>query len=228
MNTTGELNLYLDLLAFSELSPEELLADRERLKDASSNQILEVASEFPGFVVEATDSIVNDSIVIDSIEIDSVDNASIEEVISSNETSEPFALLEPTVTSEPVLEFPPAEAEVAAVEPACADLPSETTELPAATVDVKDIFRASGPLSLSGLLFDPTLKAAPLVMTLAVCATCGSETDGEDLFCVACGSFLDESAEPDTPGLACDECGLIVTTGDLICPSCGSMSLVCW
>jgi RNA polymerase subunit RPABC4/transcription elongation factor Spt4 len=89
------------------------------------------------------------------------------------------------------------------------------------------MFRASGPLSLSGYLFDPTSRAAAQIMTLAVCATCGSESDGEDLFCMGCGAFMDEGTVAESDGPACDDCGLVVKTGDLICPSCGSVSVVC-
>ena len=221
MNSTGELNLYLDLLAFSELSTEEQLAHKERLKVVSSEQVLEAAGEFPGFV-EATDSS--------------------EEVLSSNESSEPIlesppafataecdpiALLEPAEMSEPVFEFPPAAEQPSTVEPAREALPSENTEPPAATVGASDLFRASGPLSITGFLFDPTSKAAPQVMSLAVCASCGSETDGEDLFCVECGAFMDEKGYTEVTGSACDDCGLIVTTSELICPACGSVSVVC-
>jgi len=188
LNTTGELNLYFDLLAFSELSPEEQLADRERLKDASSNQVLETGIDFPGFVDAAA--------------------------------------LEPMAESKPVSESLPAVEQVAMIEPDEAPLQVQTAEPPAAPVEMKDIFRASGPLNLSGFLFDPASKAAAQVMTLAVCVTCGSESDGEDLFCAACGTFMDEKRGNDPVGLACDDCGLIVATDELICPSCGTVSAV--
>jgi RNA polymerase subunit RPABC4/transcription elongation factor Spt4 len=220
LNSTGELNLYLDLLAFSELSTEEQLAHKERLKVVSSEQVLEDAGEFPGFV-ETTDS---------------------EVVLSSDEPSGPFlesptafaaaecdplAPLEPTEMSEPVFEFLPAAEQPSPVEPAREALPSENTEPPASSVGASDLFRASGPLSITGFLFDPTSKAAPQVMALAVCVSCGSETDDEDLFCVECGAFMDERGYTELTGSACDDCGLIVTTGELICPACGSVSVVC-
>ena len=155
LNSTGELNLYLDLLAFSELSSEEQLAYKERLKIVSSEQVLEA-------------------------------------------TDEPPATIEP----------------------------------PAATVAATDQFKASGPLSITGFLFDPASNAAPQVMSLAVCATCGSETDGEDLFCIECGAFMDEKAadeasRDEASGPVCDDCGLVVATGELICPACGTLSPVC-
>lgn len=217
MNSTGELNLYLDLLAFSEMSTEEQLAYNERLKVVNSEEILEAAGEFPGFV-EATESA--------------------EDVLPSNESSEPIlesphafataecdppALLEPAEMSEPVFEFLPAAEQPSTVEPEGEALLSETTEPPAAT---NELFRASGPLSITGFLFDPTSKAPIQVMSLALCASCGSQTDGEDLFCVECGDFM-ERGSTELTGSACDDCGLIVTTGELICPACGSVSVVC-
>ena len=236
LNSTGELNLYLDLLAFSELPPEEQLAYKERLKIISSEEILESAGEFPGFVEAA-----------ESTEEVSPSNDAIEPLLESlpefaPPACEPLALLEPTEMNETVFEFMPGYEQPLTVEPDTADLPSEKTEPPATAVGATDLFRASGPLSLSGFLFDPTLKAASQFMPLAVCASCGSETDGDDLFCAECGDFMDEKAESQVSGpqvsgpqvsgsqvsgSACEDCGLIVTTGELICPACGSVSAVC-
>ncbi len=208
MNSTGELNLYLDLLAFAELSPEEQLAYKERLKYVCSEEILEAAVEFPGFV-EANDS---------SEPLLESPPAFVPPVCDS------LLLMEPTEMCEPVFEFMPGYEQPPTVE---ATLPSESIEPPAANVGAADLFRASGPLSLSGFLYDPTLKAAPQVMSLAVCASCGSETDGEDLFCAECGNFMDEKADTEVTGSPCDDCGLIVNTGELICPACGSVSMIC-
>jgi RNA polymerase subunit RPABC4/transcription elongation factor Spt4 len=200
---------------------EEQLAHKERLKGVSSEQVLETADEFPGFV-EATDS---------SEDVLSSDESS-EPILESPPASagaecDPLALLEPAEMSEPVFEFLPAADQPSTVEPDCEALPSENTEPPASIVGASDLFRASGPLSITGFLFDPTSKAAPQVIALAVCASCGSETDDEELFCVECGAFMDERGYTELTGSACDDCGLIVTTGELICPACGSVSVVC-
>ncbi|HJQ70147.1 MAG TPA: zinc ribbon domain-containing protein [Blastocatellia bacterium] len=210
LNSTGELNLYLDLLAFSELSPEEQLAYRERLKLVTPEQVLETAEEFPGFV-EAADPL--------------------EELPPSNLTSEPpveplpefdppacdqLAPIESTEMSEPVFEFLPDREQPSTAKAADEPLP------PA------DLFKASGPLSITGFLFDPTSEGATRVLSLAVCPSCGSEAEGTDLFCVACGAFMvDEQAETEVIGSACDDCGLMVAADELICPACGSVSMVC-
>lgn len=194
MNSTGELNLYLDLLAFSELTTEEQLAYKERLKLVSSEEILETEGEFPGFV-EAIDSS--------------------EEVLSPNESSEP------------VFEFMPDYEPPPTVEAALESLPAEKPQPSVAPVAPGEQLRESGPLSITGFLFDPASKAAPQLMLLAVCATCGSETDDGDLFCAECGAFMDEKGYAEVSGAACDDCGLIVNAGELICPACGSVSMVC-
>jgi hypothetical protein len=230
LNTTGELNLYFDLLAFSELSPEEQLADRERLKDASYNQVLETGIEFPGFVEAAGtfDGVVaSDEASEHALEsLLAVEQPEHEQREHEQPACDPFALLEPTAEMDPVFEFLPVAEQVATIKPNDAPLQVQTTEPPAAPVEMNNLFRASGPLSLSGFLFDPTSKAAAQVMRIAVCATCGTESDGEDLFCAACGTFMDEATVNEPVGLACDDCGLIIATDELICPSCGLVSAV--
>lgn len=230
LNNTGELNLYFDLLAFSELSPEEQLADRERLKDASSNQVLETGIEFPGFVEAAAtfDGVVSSPETSEhAIEsVLAVEQPEKDQPEQKQPACEPFELLEPTAEMDPVFEFLPTAEQVVTIAPDDAPLQVQPPEPPAAPVEMNNLFRASGPLSLSGFLFDPTSKAAAQVMTLAVCATCGSESDGEDLFCAACGTFMEETTVNELVGSACDDCGLIIATDELICPSCGLVSVV--
>ena len=194
MNSTGELNLYLDLLAFSELPTQEQLAYKERLEVASPEQVLEAADEFPGFV-EAVDPS--------------------EEVLSPNESSEP------------VFQFMPGYEQPSTLEASPESSPAERAGQPAAPAAPGELLRESGPLSITGFLFDPASRAAPQVLPLALCATCGGEADDGDLFCMECGAFMDEKGYAEVSGSACDDCGLIVTDGELICPACGSVSRAC-
>lgn len=244
LNNTDELNLYLDLLAFSELSPEEQVAARERQKNVNPNPVFQSLDEFPGFVEagDPFDGILSSSETSELLEtseplFESLPFEALPERMKAEQTdSDPLAFLEPLANTETVFEFLPASEQIEPIETvAPADDPAPvivTTDAPAPTVETNDLFRASGPLSLSGLLYDPTLKSSSQVVTLIICPACGSEADSDDLFCVACGAFMDEKAADEASRdkaseLACDDCGLVGATGELICPSCGSLSPVC-
>jgi hypothetical protein len=238
LNNTGELNLYLDLLAFSELPPEEQLVAKERLKDAVSNPVFQSPVEFPGFVEtgDTFNGILSSSETSEPLETGEPLFDSLPEWMEAEQPAcDPLEFLEPAATSDPVFEFLPewTEAEqIETVAPMDAPAPAVVAaDVPAPIVEADNLFRASGPLSLSGLLYDPTLKSSAQIVTLVICPACGSEADGEDLFCVACGAFMDETAadessRDETSGLVCDDCGLVVETDELICPSCGSASPV--
>ena len=237
LKDTGELNLYLDLLAFSEMPPENQLADRERQKKVNSNPVFQSPAEFPGFVEtggpfdEVLSSGETDEPLFESQVFESLSESMEAEPLECD----PLASLEPTATADPVFEFLPASEQVESVAaPVDATAPAAiaTTDSPAPTVETNDLFRASGPLSLSGLLYDPTLKSSTQIVTLVSCPACGSEADGEDLFCVTCGAFIDEKAaneagRDEASRSVCDDCGLVGATGELICPACGSLSPVC-
>ena len=232
MNNTGELNLYLDLLAFSEMSPENQQADRERHKNVNPNPDFQSPAEFPGFV-ETGDPF--DGILLSGETDEPLLESQIFESLPESIAAEPveckhLSFLESATTADPLFEFIPASEQV---EPAAApvDAPAPaaivTTDAPAPAAETNDLFRASGPLSLSGLLFDPTLKSSTQIVKLVICPACGSEADGEDLFCVNCGAFIDGKAADEASEPVCDDCGLVAAAGELICPVCGSPSHVC-
>lgn len=55
------------------------------------------------------------------------------------------------------------------------------------------------------------------------CSACGQEAVGDELFCVMCGEFLEESemvADSTLP--LCDECGTQLSADDVFCLSCGT------
>ncbi len=242
LNNTGELNLYLDLLAFSEMPPENQLADRERQKNVNPNPVLQSPVEFPGFVEtgDPLDGILSSGETSDPLETSEplFESQVFESLPECPEAGppdcNPLTFLEPAASADPVFEFLPASEQIETVAPVDAPAPADivTTYAPAPAVETNDLFRASGPLSLSGLLYYPTLKTSSQIVTLVICPACGSEADSDDLFCVACGAFMDEKAadeasRDEASGLVCDDCGLIVATGELICPACGTLSPVC-
>lgn len=74
----------------------------------------------------------------------------------------------------------------AADEPGCAQTSaSEFSRVISARPDIEDIIRFSGPLIM------PHAAWAGAVLALVTCYSCGSKADGRELFCIACGTFLD-------------------------------------
>lgn len=60
-------------------------------------------------------------------------------------------------------------------------------------------------------------------ITRGVCLACGAESGANDLFCIACGAFVDE-VEPTAPSLpSCVQCGFGISLGEIFCPQCGSV-----
>jgi hypothetical protein len=59
--------------------------------------------------------------------------------------------------------------------------------------------------------------------TILHCSACGQEAVGDELFCVMCGDFLEESemvAAETMP--ACSECGTQIAADDVFCLLCGA------
>ena len=82
-------------------------------------------------------------------------------------------------------------------------------------------------LKVSGPLVDLGIPATKSDSGLIVCPACNSRSNPQDLFCIGCGSFLND---PDTPDVdvevvetpSCSDCGASVEPGEIFCPSCGS------
>ncbi|HLG15397.1 MAG TPA: zinc ribbon domain-containing protein [Blastocatellia bacterium] len=56
------------------------------------------------------------------------------------------------------------------------------------------------------------------------CPACGTDANSHDLFCLACGGFLDELDATGDDSTRCNDCGSAVAAGEVFCPSCGSIS----
>jgi hypothetical protein len=235
LNNTGELNLYLDLLAFSEMSPENQLADREQHRNVTPDPVFQSPAEFPGFVAtdDPFDGILSSNETSEHLLESQVFDSLPEPLEAEPLGCDPPAFLEPEATADPVFEFLHEGEQLEAAAPVDAPAPTiVTADLSPRAVEANDMFRASGPLSLSGLLFDPALKSSAHIVSLVFCTACGSEADAEDMICLACGTFIDErgadeAARDGSSELVCGDCGLVVATGELICPACGTFSPVC-
>ena len=77
-------------------------------------------------------------------------------------------------------------------------------------------FQLAELLRVTGQLADFS-AAQDLSLT---CEDCGSPAGSEDLFCITCGSPLEEVER--APSLSCGDCGAVVASDEIFCPSCGS------
>ena len=119
------------------------------------------------------------------------------------------------------------------------DLTVTFTPVDVPTRQVDEVIKvfATGPLGQSVTVAARTY-AEPLHEFTAVgaltCHACGSTSDGEDLFCLTCGEFLEANGGQDetlTGGAiaeaggvpACGDCGAETTEGEVFCLACGAV-----
>jgi hypothetical protein len=79
--------------------------------------------------------------------------------------------------------------------------------------------RPSGPLS--GFILTPDFVFTG-ALSRGVCLGCGADAGVDDLFCMACGAFIDEIASTLRFNPTCTECKQGITAGEIFCPWCGS------
>ena len=184
---SGEIDLYGELTAFAELSPDEQrrLLDRpkpssdENSPPAQGTSDLVPTTEFvpreESLTQTAPESVTTEA--IDSVEAEAV---------------------QPSPESGSGLEGP-----TASVEP------------PGVRADV--FVRPSGPLGsiTKGFVFTGALSRG-------VCIGCGAESGTDDLFCIACGVFIDEISTTRPVRLTCVECQQSISTDEIFCPWCGA------
>jgi hypothetical protein len=115
---------------------------------------------------------------------------------------------------------PPGTVTLSAEDLMCeSDEQSESTQPEDSDLKVK----MDDQLKVSGALADPSPSnnISPAAQVTA-CLACGHESNGEDLFCISCGTFLTESEMEVQVGPACIDCGSTVEPGEVFCPTCGS------
>jgi hypothetical protein len=223
-----EIDLYTDLAAFNALTPEEQQEEAERLRAAlvqpepppkppprppMARVMVAPAAAFTGHVMADTPG----SVILRA-----------EDILPEEEEPEPEP--EPELKAELIPEpgpelraelIPVPEPELRAVpvpeliaEPQPVGRPPEST---GRKVKMDDQLKITGPL------IDPGIPKSD--SGLIVCPVCNSRSNPQDLFCIGCGSFLNE---PDTPDVevietpSCSDCGAAVEPGEIFCPSCGS------
>jgi hypothetical protein len=216
----AEIDLYNELTSFAELSTEEqqeLLDRAERLSAATSTSESEIHE--------------------DAVSEPAPSPGAIEPVVASNPPAEiempPVEVTQahtsPEQFSQHLLNEPVESVTAAAETEAPAGSRAETgpdsgflqqyLEPDTATDEPTGESRPTGPLSGFNLTPEFIFTGA---LTRGICLACGCESGAEDLFCLACGVFIDEDASSFSSNPTCAECNQGIEAGEIFCPWCGS------
>ena len=274
----GEIDLYDELTAFAELSPDEQLrsVDLPGPSAEAEDRSSDVAGEHPfrepvithppiesetavaeteaATAAEAGESTSPERLLpevsIEPVEAETAGAGTTPSTEYAEEESSPELLLtQPSiglVQSEPAAAEPrmaPAEeaeedkspeevvtdSPIEAVksvtaEPAESPCGSDASDAPVATSEVRPPLvegpRPSGPLS--GFNLPPEIVYTG-ALSRGVCLACGAESSADDLFCLACGVFIDEIASDLPSSPRCAECEEPIEADEIFCPMCGSV-----
>ena len=245
--TSGEIDLYGELVAFAKLSPEEQLRSADRHPGASAETA--TAPEH-----ETEERPVHEPIRTPETEPAETGAAAAEETETppADGTQEQDSLQ--AVQLQTSIE--PAEEEMADIEPEAS--PSDEpkgddsspkrllTRAPIQGVEADDGVtagpgdeasrvkiepgeahpsqvegrpRPSGPLSGFNLPPDIVYTGA---LSPGVCVACGAESAADDLFCITCGVFIDEIGTTLPVSPKCAACKQEISSDEIFCPWCGS------
>lgn len=178
--SADEINLYDELLTFSELSPQERCSEADHFVEQQERQ--------------------------PHTERESLRTQPLTQVRSENEPGQTQPLThdeyEPHADADATDEIEPQE-----VSSALHHELQSTTE-----------FGDSGPFGAMSSEFQYTGALFP-----GVCLGCGAESGADDLFCITCGAFVDESDSTVVSKLVCGECGLDSCADEIFCPECGAV-----
>ena len=97
-----------------------------------------------------------------------------------------------------------------------AKAPGQSGEL---NPELPDLTRPSGPLA--GLILSAEFAFSG-ALTRGVCLVCGAASGANDVFCVACGAFIDEAESTVQAKPTCVECGARIVADEIFCPGCGA------
>ena len=204
-----EIDLYDELTAFAELTPEE------------QHRLINRPETRPTETEEAPADAAADPVSPDPVPTNTPMEAFAEET-TSEETAQTFAGgAEDQVSPEPVpvsapIELVAAEATVPIAE-AGSGAEDSTPYVGPTEVRPEVFVRPSGPLgSLTlGFVFTGALSRG-------VCLACGADSGADDLFCITCGVFIDEISSTLPVKPTCAECQQGISADEIFCPWCGS------
>jgi len=222
----SEIDLYAELNAFAELSPEEQLHLLDRPETVSAET--EIASAHRAQENAFAEPVLTDA----TIEPVGAAMAAAEIDTPSTEEAEEHTSSEQVLTNLPIA---PVESETTAAEVETDSTEEGDSHTSAGSAGASEISKAppepikarpepfetrpSGPLSGFSLTPDFVFTGA---LSRGVCLACGAESGADDLFCVSCGIFVDEIASTLPVKAACAECQQGIEVDEIFCPWCGS------
>jgi len=210
--SAGEIDLYAEVIAFAALSSEERL----RLLDRP----VKVSVETGRPSADADKENASLEPVLTHTPIQPVEAAT-----AASEKRTPSPEAEEHTSPEPVLthstiEPVQSDTTVPAAESARdSDVSKAYVEAGEVRPPLLDATRPSGPLS--GFNLPPEIVYTG-ALTRGVCLACGAESSADDLFCMACGGFIDEIATTFPFNPTCGECKQRIAADEIFCPWCGS------
>lgn len=183
----AEIDLYTELISFSELPAEEKLQSISALQNAAEEAKKRAEEELAKKAALAA----------------------AQELVETEPAVTPssFPAQKPIKQSETI---------PAATEPSATEAPSKLGE--AAERRPVSSPKPSGPLS--GFNLPPNIVYTGTIAAGA-CISCGAETGEGDLFCVACGGFVDD-IETSVIVPKCRECKKEISSEEVFCPFCGA------
>ena len=210
-SNSGEIDLYDELTAFSQLSPDEQMRLVDRPEKTSTETEKTSAED-----VEEEHPSPEPHLAPAPIEPVEAERTPAEKEKISAEKAEKHPSPEPVPSLAPI---EPVAAEATALPAESASDAADSNASVERTKVRPELFvRPSGPLgSLTrGFVFTGALARG-------VCLACGAESDADDLFCITCGVFIDEigSTLPVKP--TCAECKQGIAPGEIFCPWCGAV-----
>jgi len=224
-NSCAEIELYTELISFSELPPEEKLQSivelRKAVEEARRKSEQELAEKALSAAAPASDP---ETFVVPSRFIieEPVERRASAPLISNPTVAQTNGASanspKQTRSSGSLTELPAQSPSIpVAVESPAAVEASSNLSGPADSRLVTSP-KPSGPLSglnlPSNIVYTGTIAAG-------ACISCGAETGEEDLFCVACGGFVD-GIETSVVVPKCTECKKEISSEEMFCPFCGA------
>lgn len=201
LNEATELNLYDELVAYSELSFEQQLVDARQ------------PAERNGFEKQP----------------DQLSCAKIGAVADTVIETEQAPALKAINSDEVKPSAPPPSAELEIVdffdELIFDTVQTETLDDKPALAEDKIVEgrQSPRPLSNTSPLDDPWSGARVKTGPLTMCQSCGNHSGADDLFCLGCGGFFEHAETGPEIATNCSECDALIGNDDMFCSSCGAM-----
>jgi hypothetical protein len=211
----NEIELYEELLAFVEMTPEE-----QSLYLYPAKTLQEDAGEVAPIEAAELDSSDPVALRVDSITEPPLTHAAsiqTEETLQTNEEiADQFNESDPLVDLS--FDSVPFDGSGSPVDSSFDSDPLDGSGPPVDSSFDSDPLDGSGPLV--GVSFDSGLADT---LSGTVCPVCEAKSAIDELFCMSCGSFLNGIASTSPSNPTCADCNEPIAIDEIFCPWCGSV-----